>query len=434
MPDVPNDPRRRAGIATAAAVIVANMIGTGVFTSLGFQVVDTHTGFALLALWAIGGLVAMSGALCYAELGVAYPHSGGEYVYLGRLYSPLLGFLGGWISMTVGFAAPIALAALAFGRYVSAVIPVPPMAASLTVLAVLSVIHGFDVHVARRFQVVMTSLTLALILAFIAAGVRYPSPTPLSFAPTGAAWREVVEPSFAVSLIYVSFAFSGWNAVGYMAGEIREPGRTIPFAILGGTTLVALLYLVLNWTFLRTVPLESLRNVVEVGALSARAMFGGIGGRIMSGMIATLLVATMSAMVLAGSRVTEALTRDLTRLKVIGARTARDVPRNAILLQVGITLALLATNSVDKVMTYAGFTLNLSTLLAVFGVFVRRRREPDRALPYRTWGYPVVPAFFVLTSLWTLGFTLSERPVASIAGLATVLSGAAIFWWDGRGA
>lgn len=409
------------------------MVGTGVFTSLGFQVVETQTGFALLALWGLGGLIALCGALAYAELGVAYPHSGGEYVYLGRLYSSLAGFLGGWVSMTVGFAAPIALAALAFGRYISAVIAVPPLAASVAGLALVAGIHSADLRLARRFQVTITSIDLALIVGFVLAGLAYASPQPLSFAPSAESLREIAMPAFAVSLIYVSFAFSGWNAVGYFAGEIRHPARNIPLAILSGTVVVALLYLALNWTFLRTVPLGDLRGVVEVGALSAQAMFGPIGGRLMSAMIAALLVATMSAMVLAGSRVTEAVTRDLSRFQVIGARTANNVPRNAILLQVTLTLLLLLTNSVERVMTYAGFTMNLCTMMVVAGVFVRRRRERETqvALAYRTWGYPLTPLFFVFSSLWTLGFVLSERPLASLAGLLTLLAGAALFWFDG---
>lgn len=429
-----SEAKRQIGFATATSVIVANMVGTGVFTSLGFQVVGTRQGFALLALWAVGGVVALCGALAYAELGAAYPHSGGEYVYLGRIYSPLLGFLGGWVSMTVGFAAPIALAALAFGRYLAAVAPVPPLAGSLIVLALVAAVHASDLQLARRFQVSLTSVELALIAGFIFAGLGYRTPEPISFAPSAAAWREIGQPAFAVSLIYVSYAFSGWNAAGYIAGEIRRPTRIIPLSLLSGTALVALLYLVLNWTFLRTIQIDRLAGVVEVGALSARAMFGAAGGRIMSGMIAMLLVATISAMVLAGSRVTEAVTRDLARLSMIGARTARDVPRNAILLQVGITLALLLTNSVERVMTYAGFTLNLNTLLAVVGLYVARRRQPDRVLPYRTWGYPFVPLVFILVSLWTLGFVLTERPLASLAGMATVAIGGAIYWWDGRGA
>lgn len=425
---------RHLGFSTAVAVIVSNMVGTGVFTSLGFQVGGTHSGFALLALWGVGGLVALCGALSYAELGVAYPHSGGEYVYLGRVYSKLMGFLGGWVSMTVGFAAPIALAALAFGRYLSATIPIQPMVASLAVLVLVAMVHAWDLHLARRFQVSLTSIVLALIVGFIVAGVAYRTPQPLSFAPTPAAWRELGQPAFAVSLIFVSYAFSGWNAAGYVAGEVEHPSRTIPLSLTVGTILVACLYLLLNWTFLRTIPLERLNGVVEVGALSAQAMFGPSGGRIMSGMIAMVLVATISGLVLAGSRVTEAVTRDLVRLSLIGRRTSRNVPRNAILLQIAFTIALLLTGSVERVMTYAGFTLNLNTTLAVIGVYVLRRREPGRVLAYRTFGYPIVPFFFILTSLWTLGFVLTERPIASVAGLVTILIGATIYWWDSRGA
>jgi APA family basic amino acid/polyamine antiporter len=424
--------RREAGFATAFAVIVSNMVGTGVFTSLGFQVTGTRTGFALLALWAIGGLVALAGALCYAELGAAMPQSGGEYVYLGRAYAPFLGFLGGWVSMTVGFAAPIALAGLAFGRYLSAVVPVPPLVASILLLLGVGAIHAANLRLAHRFQVTVTTLELALIAGFLVAGLAHDSPEIISFAPSATALGELGAPSFAVSLIYVSFAYSGWNAAGYMAGEIARPQRVVPRALVAGTLVVTGLYLALNWTFLRTVPIDRLAGVVEVGALSATELFGAAGGRIMSGIFAALLVATVSAMVLAGSRVTEAVTRDLSRLSRLGARSAGGVPRNAILLQVGVTLLLLLTNSVEKVMAYAGFTLSLVTVAAVVGVWLLRRREPGLPRPYRTWGYPYTPIFFVAASAWTLAFVLAERPLASLAGLATLALGAALYRWDRR--
>jgi APA family basic amino acid/polyamine antiporter len=425
--------RREAGFATAFAVIVSNMVGTGVFTSLGFQVAGTHTGFALLALWVVGGLVALAGALCYAELGAALPQSGGEYVYLGRAYSPFFGFLGGWVSMTVGFAAPIALAGLAFGRYLSAVVPVHPLLASVALLVVVGAVHAAELRLAHRFQVTVTTVELALIAGFLVAGLAHDTPELISFGPTAAALGELGTPSFAVSLIYVSFAYSGWNAAGYMAGEIARPQRVVPRALMAGTLVVTGLYLALNWTFLRTVPLDRLAGVVEVGALSATELFGAGGGRIMSGLFAALLVATVSAMVLAGSRVTEAVARDLPSLSRLGARSASGVPRHAILLQVGITLLLLLTNSVERVMAYAGFTLNLATLATVVGVWVLRRREPAMPRPYRTWGYPATPIFFVAASIWTLTFVLEERPVASLAGLATLALGAAIYGWDRRG-
>jgi hypothetical protein len=214
----------------------------------------------------------------------------------------------------------------------------------------------------------------------------------------------------------------GWAARWYRA--TFRPERA--------TLVVTGLYVALNWTFLRTVPVPRLAGVVEVGALSAKELFGPAGGRIMSGLFALLLVATVSAMVLAGSRVTEAVARDLASVSRLGARSASGVPRNAILLQVGVTLLLLLTNSVERVMTYAGFTLNLASLATVLAVFRLRRREPGLPRPYRTWGYPVTPIFFVLASLWTLGFVLAERPVASLAGLATLALGAALWWWDQR--
>lgn len=424
------DDLRQIGWVTAVAVLVSNMIGTGVFTSLGFQVGGTNSGFALLALWAIGGVIALCGALVYAELGSVFPHSGGEYVYLGRLYTPLLGFLGGWISMTVGFAAPIALAALAFGRYMTVVSSVPPMVASVLVLGAVVAIHAADLVLARRFQVVLSTAALLLMLIFVASGAGISSPEPLGFAPSRAALQELLEPEFAVSLIYVSFAFSGWNAAGYIAGEIRDPQRTLPRALVSGTALVATLYVALNWTFLRTVPVAELDGVVEVGALSASRMYGAAGGRIMSGMIAVLLVGTISAMVMAGSRVTEAVARDLSRLHMIGERSANRVPRNAILFQALLTIALLATQRVDQVMAYAGFTLNLGTLLSVVGMFLLRRRGLHATSPYRTWGYPIVPVLFIAASVWTLGFVLSERPLAGFAGLATLGLGALVYRWD----
>jgi APA family basic amino acid/polyamine antiporter len=298
---------------------------------------------------------------------------------------------------------------------------------------VVAAVHAADVRLGHRFQVALTTLEILLVLAFILAGALHDTPEPIGFAPSVAAARELVTPNFAVSLIYVSFAYSGWNAAGYMAGEIEQPQRVIPRALVAATLGVTGLYLALNWTFLRTVPFGRLRGVVEVGALSATEMFGAGGGRLLSGLFALLLVATVSAMVLAGSRVTEAVARDLASASWLGARSASGTPRNAILLQVAITLLLLLTNSVEKVMTYAGFTLNLATLAAVVGVWLLRRREPGLARPYRTPGYPWTPIFFVVASVWTLWFVLSERPAASLAGLATLLLGLGIHRWDRRG-
>ena len=423
---------RGIGLATMTALLVSNMVGTGVFTSLGFQARDLHTTPALLALWVLGGVVALCGALAYAELGAMLPRSGGEYVYLGHAYHPLAGFLGGWVSMTAGFAAPIALAGIAFGRYVAAVAPVDPLLASLGLVGGAALLHGTDLVMGRRVQVALTAANLLLILAFVAAGLaRGTQPVPVT--PTAASWREIASPAFAVSLIYVSYAYTGWNATGYVAGEIREPRHTIPRALAAGTLTVTALYVLLNYTFLRTVPLGALAGVVEVGALSATRAFGPVGGVVTSVTIAVLLTATVSAMILSGSRVTQAVGADLGRARWLGARTAGGVPRNAVALQALLVAALLLTNSFERVMAYTGFTLQLMSLLTVLGLFVLRRRAPDAPRPYRAWGYPVTPLVYAGVSAWSLAFVLAERPAESLAGLATVLVGVPV-WWLARGA
>jgi APA family basic amino acid/polyamine antiporter len=236
-----------------------------------------------------------------------------------------------------------------------------------------------------------------------------------------------VSPAFAVSLVYVSYAYTGWNAAGYVAGEIRDPRRTVPRALAAGAGLVTVLYVALNYTFLRLVPLAELAGVVEVGALAARRAFGPAGAAVASLVIALLLTATVSAMMLAGSRVTQAVAAGMAHAGGLAARTGAGVPRNAVLLQAVLVAALLLTRSFERVMAYAGFTLNLMSLLTVAGLFVLRRREPALVRPYRAWGYPLTPLVYVLLSCWTLAFVLAERPRESLLGLATVLAGVPVW-------
>jgi APA family basic amino acid/polyamine antiporter len=352
-------------------------------------------------------------------------------VYLGQAWHPLAGFLGGWVSMTVGFAAPIALSSMAFGRYLSAIVPVDPRLASLGMLAFVVAVHLAGLHAAKRFQIAITATQLCLVAAFVVAGLTFARPVPLDMGMTGGnALREVLSAPYAVSLVYVSFAFTGWNAAGYIAGEIVDPERTIPRAVVASTLLVTVLYLLLNFAFLRTVPLAEVAGKVEVGALSARAMFGARGGQAMSGIIAAVLLASISSMVIGSSRVTQAVAESLPQWRVLGARGADGVPRNAILAQGGLILVLLLTNSFEAVMLYAGFTLNLMSLLTVLGMMRLRRTAAHQVRPYHAWGYPLTPLVYVALSLWTLGTLLVQRPGASLAGLGTVVVGVGI-WMAG---
>ena len=414
------------GFSSVVALIVGNMIGTGVFTSLGFQVVGTQTGFALLGLWVVGGLLSLMGALCYAELGAMLPRSGGEYVYLARAWSPALGFTGGFVSITAGFAAPIAIAAMAFGRYAAAVVPIPPLAATLGVIAVVAMVHWGHVHGARLFQVATSSITIGVIVAFVLLGLVRGPVEPMDFAPSASGWRELFAPAFATSLVYVIYAYHGWNAVGYVAGEVRDAQRVIPRAVVTGVLLVAVLYLLLHVVFLRTTPIAALRGTVEVGAVSAHRIFGDVGGRLMSGMIAAILVATVSGFLLAGSRVTQAVTAGTRRLAAFGVRDADGVPRRALATQVVLAVALILTATFEQVVAYAGVVLNLMNLLAVLGVMRLRRTAPSLPRPFRVPLYPWVPLGFAAISAWVICFTILQRPLVLVSAVGTLVAGIAL--------
>ena len=413
---------------TGTAIVIANMVGTGVFTSLGFQVMSIQSGFALLMLWAVGGLIALCGAVSYAELAAALPRSGGEYYYLSRIYHPALGFLSGWVSATVGFAAPTALAALALAKYAQSVWPaLNSTALSVGVVLLLTVVHGTSRRVGSQFQVVVTVLKVAVLVVFIGAGLLAGGAPPLRFAPDAAGWRAVLSPAFAVSLVYVSYAYSGWNAAVYLTGEIREPRRNLSRILLGGTVVVLLLYVGLNYVFLRAAPLPALRGQLEVGYVAANALFGPTVGRLMGAVIAALLVSTISSMIFAGPRIIQTMSEDLPALRFLAPRSAAGIPVRALVLQTVITLLFILKQDFSAVMVYAGFVLNLFTFLTVLGVFILRWREPGLPRPYRAWGYPLTPLLFLGLSAWTLRFILLDKQVESRYGLLTLLGGLLVY-------
>ena len=414
--------------ATAVSITVANMIGTGVFTSLGFQVVDIHSGFALLLLWVAGGIFALCGALTYGELAAALPRSGGEFHFLSRIFHPSLGFLAGWVSLTVGFAAPIALAAMAFGRYFARVFPgISPLLPSLLVVALVTVAHLRDLRFGSWFQNLFTAFKVVLILVFIGAALWTRQPAAIDFRPAPGDFEVVMGAPFAISLLFVMYAYSGWNAASYITGEVADPGRSVPRALAFGTGLVLVLYVGLNWAFLATTPIEKLAGQVEVGHISAEHIFGPTGGALMSSMLCVALISTISAMTWAGPRVTQAMGQDFAFFRSFAETDVGGSPRRAILLQSAIVVGLLLTSTFEAVLVYIQFTLVLSSFLTVLGVFRLRYAEPDLPRPYRTWGYPLTPMLFLLISLVTMGHTLATRPAESVAGLATVAAGLVIY-------
>lgn len=419
---------RFISLFTAICMVVANTIGTGVFTSLGFQAADIKSGFALLLLWLVGGIFALCGALSYGELGAAMPRSGGEFHFLSETYHPMLGFLTGWVSITVGFAAPIAAAAIAFGQYFSRVFPVvAPLAIAPLIVIIISLIHTKNLQVGSYFQSILTVLKVLLIVVVILCGLFLAEPQSLRFLPAPEDFQLIFSSPFAISLVYVTYAYSGWNASVYIASEVKEPEKNVPRSLLVGTLIVMVLYLLLNFIFLHTTPLNELAGQLEVGYLAANRIFGPKGGQIMGLLISFGLLSSISSMVWAGPRVTQVIGEDIPFFKPLAKKNANDIPYYAILLQLFIVLVLVLTSTFDAVITFLGFTLTLSSFLTVLGVFVHRARFPDVPRPYKTWGYPLTPLIFLAISLWMLIYIFRDKPAESLAGLGTIALGLPVY-------
>jgi APA family basic amino acid/polyamine antiporter len=420
---------KKISAVTATNLVVANMVGTGVFTSLGFQVAGITSDFALIALWVVGGIVSLCGALSYAELAVALPRSGGEYHYLSRIFHPSVGFLAGWISATVGFPAPIALAGIAFGEYFKVFLPgVSPVVTSLVVVWVITLIHLFGIRAEEMFQNASTFLKLGLILVLIVAGLLIANPQHLDLTPAPDALGIMVSGPFAVSLVYVMYAYSGWNAATYITEEVRDAAKNVPWALLIGTVVVTLLYLLLNYVFLLTTPKPVLSGKLEVGLLAGEAIFGQIGGKIVSALISIGLIATISAMAWIGPRITKRIAEDMPKMRLLGRTSAKGTPYAAIILQLAIITILVGTGTFQTVLIYTQFSLLLCSFLTVLGLIVLRIREPGLERPYKVWGYPITPLLFLAVTLHMMMYVIQDKPTESLLGLITVIAGLIVYF------
>jgi basic amino acid/polyamine antiporter, APA family len=312
--------RSTVSVIVATAIVVADMVGVGVFTSLGFQVKDIPSGFSILLLWAVGGLVALCGVFSYSELGAMFPRSSGEYNFLSRAFHPAFGFLAGWVSATVGFAAPVALAAMAFGEYGKSVLPgAPPLALAVGIVWLVSLVQLSGVRHSSTFQLISTVLKVVLIVAFLIAGFVIGTPQPISFAPDVSDLAHIASGPFAIGLVFVMYSFSGWNAATYITGEIRKPQQNLPRALLAGTLIVLVLYVGLNAVFLRTTPIGQLSGQLDVARIAGSHIFGDIGGRIVGAMTCIGLVSSISAMMWIGPRVMMTMGEDMAALRVFAA-------------------------------------------------------------------------------------------------------------------
>ena len=421
--------RRTIGFFTASSIVIANIIGTGIFTSLGFQLADIQSGFPLLLLWIIGGIVALCGALCYGELSAALPRSGGEYHFLSQIYHPALGFMAGFISGTVGFAAPIALAAMAFGTYFVGVFGVgSPVVLSFIVVWVVTAFHLRNLQIGSVFQNFATTVKLLLIGTLIIAGLFVRTKQPISFFPAHGDGMTILGERFAVALVFVMYSYSGWNAATYITGEIKKPERNVPRSLLAGTGLVIVIYVLINAVFLATTPIQELKGQIEIALIAGKHIFGTNGGRVAGAVICLGLVSAISSMTWVGPRVSMSMGEDHWLLRKVSRKNPHGIPTNAIVLQLLIVNVLLLTRSFASVMQYAQFSLLLCSLFAVIGVMVLRVTRPEIARPYRVWAYPLPPIIFSVITLWMMFYLLRSKPIESVAGLVTAVVGVLLYF------
>ena len=415
-------------VIVATSIVVADMIGVGVFTSLGFQVKDIPSGFAILLLWAVGGVVALCGVFSYSELGAMFPRSSGEYNFLARAYHPAFGFLAGWVSATVGFAAPVALAAMAFGEYGKSVLPmVSPLALALGVVCLVSFVQLCGLRHSSTFQLIATILKVVLIMAFLIAGFVAGTAQPVSFAPAAGDLGHVASAPFAIGLVFVMYAFSGWNAATYIIGEMRLPQQNLPRALLSGTLIVLVLYVALNAVFLHTTPIEKLSGQLDVARIAGSYIFGEIGGRIVGAMICIGLVSSISAMMWIGPRVMMTMGEDIPALRVFARKSSQGAPAYAILFQLAVATLMLFTRSFEAVLDFIQFGLLFCSFFTVLGVIKLRITRPELPRPYRAWGYPVTPVIFLLVTLFMMYYLVVDRPLQSFFGALIMVSGLLIY-------
>ena len=413
--------------------MIANIIGTGVFTSLGFQVADIQSGFALLMLWIVGGVAALCGALCYGELSAALPRSGGEYHFLSEIYHPAVGFMAGFISATVGFAAPIALAAMAFGKYFRGVFDFgSPVLLSFVLVWMVALFHFGNLRLGSAFQNLWTIVKLLLVGVLIGAGLLIEEKQPITFSPHAADTMSIFSGAFAVALVYVMYSYSGWNASSYIIGEVKNPERNVPRSLLAGTLIVIVAYVLLNAVFLATTPEVEMRGQLEVGLIAGRHIFGENGGRIVGAVICLGLISAVSSMTWIGPRVTMSMGEDHWLLRLLGRKNREGVPATAVLVQLLMVNLLLLTRSFELVVVYIQFALLLCSLLTVIGVIVLRASRPNVLRPYRVWLYPLPPLLFAAITIWMMIYLLISKTTESVAGMVTAIVGFLLYFCAGK--
>lgn len=428
---------RKLGLFPATNIVVANMVGAGIFTTSGLILAGLNNPVLMLALWAIGGVIAICGALSYGELGAVIPGAGGEYLFLSKLYNPLFGFLSGWVSFMVGFSAPIAASALGFSEYFCRAVPGLPLLMdktgiihpvltqkliAISIIMIFTFIHYRGIKQGARIQNVLTILKITLIVILLVAGFTSGKGELSNFsrggslAPGLAGWKTM-----GLSLMWIMFAYSGWNASTYLGAEIKNPSKILPRSLLYGTGIVILLYLGLNVLYVYSIDPNKMKGVISVGGLAMGNLFGRSADIISSMLIAFALFSSLSAFIIIGPRVYYSMAKDGLFFKSVAKIHEKyQVPSNAILLQCIIAVVLVLSGTFEQVLTYMGFALGIFPIMTVFSVLKLRKENPDGV---RLPGYPVTQIIYITTGLLILVLSYLERPMESSIATLTVIAG-----------
>lgn len=412
---------------TAAGLVIANMIGTGIFTSLGFQLAVVQNTWTILILWTLGGGMALIGALVYAELGTHFRKTGGDYIFLSESIHPSVGYLYAWVSLVVGFSAPIAIAAMAMNNYLNPLFG-DTLLPGLFFLLAVPIAHLFSVSRSAQFQDLMTLVKIIFVIVLIALGLGFSSSLDASALNFTASWKdEILLPGFAVSLIYVFYAYTGWNSAAYIIEEVDQPQKNLPKALIWATVSVMVVYILLQLVLLKHATVDQLSGKVQVADIAFGNLFGPKGALWVSFFIGVQLIATISGYSWVGPRVTYAMAKDFKLWKPLSKVNSQGIPTRAILLNTFISLVLFSTGSFEQVMLYAGFVLQLMGTVTVFSS-LKIKKEQGFKTPYK----PILQVIYLIFSVAVMGYLVYDRPKESLAGVGILLIGGVMYAFDKR--
>lgn len=415
---------KKIGWKTATAIVISNMVGTGVFTSLGYQVPELHNTFTIILLWTIGGILALIGAFIYAELGAHFKQSGGDYIYLSRTYHPIMGYITSWVSLIVGFSGPIALAALAMAKYLGFE---NERSTAILIIIIIAIFQCFSLKVSSRFQNIFAVLKVAFIVVLILIGISI-SPSPTNGLLWDNSWtHEIIVPAFASSLVFVTYAYTGWNSASYIVEEIEKPKVNLPKALIIGTVFVTVSYVLVNFVFLKHASIEQMEGKEDIANIAFTNILGVRGVKWISYLIALQLVSTISGYLWVGSRVTQATAKENHLWSYLGKENKNRIPIWAVVAHTLIGILIILSGKFEEIFIYTAFVLQLLSTAAVStSLFIKKK---DRVL-FKGNIFLLMPGIFLLFSFYILYFTFVNHPRESIIGLGIIGAGMILYFFD----